>query len=77
MTQQTLFDLTPYSIAELTGSHSDDLEDAASVKRHGKKSKFCPTWNMSIEEYEQYRKSYASTIQQIVRRWPPIKTEDF
>lgn len=68
--QLALFDMSGYTLGELTGSHSDDLEDDATRKKLGKKSTFCPTWTMSPEELDAHRASYSDSVRRILARYP-------
>ncbi len=70
--QLSLIDLTAYSIAELTGSHCDDFEDSKTVRARGRKSKCCPTWDMTDSDFETHRLSYLETTQRIIAEYPPV-----
>lgn len=69
--QLSLIDLSKYSTNELTGSHSDDLEDSQTVRKQGRKSKYDPTWDMDDRALATHRASYAESVDRIVKRYPP------
>jgi hypothetical protein len=72
--QLSIIDLSEYTVNDLTGSHSDDLEDSATIRKQGRKSKYDPTWDMDDRALETHRSSYAETTDRIIKRWPPAST---
>lgn len=73
--QETLFDLSEYDVSELVGSANDDLQDAHEIKKNGKKSKYCETWNFTDRQMEEHRASYRATMQAIFDNYPKAKRD--
>lgn len=71
--QQLGFDFGDYSTDELIGSHADNLEDAATIRKKGKASKYDPTWDMDDRQLAAFAMSYHDRMQEIYDRFPASK----